>query len=82
VVLLKSVLAVLSYDCSAVTQPSGWAVPAPEKLGLDQRVLRSRHTPLVRVTHWMATASFLALLVSGTEILISHPQFYWGEPET
>jgi thiosulfate reductase cytochrome b subunit len=41
--------------------------------------LRLRHTPLVRVTHWIATACFLALLVSGTEILISHPQFYWGE---
>jgi hypothetical protein len=23
--------------------------------------------------------SFLALLVSGVEILISHPRFYWGE---
>src|SRR5215510_10762567 len=38
-----------------------------------------RHTLLVRVTHWMAAACFAALLVSGTEILISHPQFYWGE---
>ena len=38
-----------------------------------------RHTPLVRITHWIATACFLALLVSGTEILISHPRFYWGE---
>src|SRR3954447_8920988 len=38
-----------------------------------------RHTPLVRVTHWIATACFLALLVSGTEIVISHPRFYWGE---
>src|SRR5947208_15801800 len=41
--------------------------------------LRLRHTPLVRVTHWIATACFLALLVSGTEIVISHPRFYWGE---
>src|SRR5215831_2746179 len=38
-----------------------------------------RHTPLVRITHWIATASFLALLVSGTELVISHPRFYWGE---
>ena len=41
--------------------------------------LRLRHTPLVRVTHWITTACFLALLVSGTGILISHPRFYWGE---
>lgn len=38
-----------------------------------------RHSPLVRVTHWLTTLSFLALLVTGVEILISHPRFYWGE---
>ena len=39
----------------------------------------SRHSGLVRVTHWIVVACFLALLVSGIEILISHPRFYWGE---
>jgi len=34
---------------------------------------------MVRVTHWITTVCFLALLVSGVEILISHPRFYWGE---
>jgi thiosulfate reductase cytochrome b subunit len=38
-----------------------------------------RHSALVRVTHWITTLCFLALLVSGVEILISHPRFYWGE---
>src|SRR5262249_26155766 len=38
-----------------------------------------RHTLLVRVTHWMTVISLLALLVTGVEILISHPRFYWGE---
>src|SRR5580765_2849806 len=38
-----------------------------------------RHTRLVRVTHWLTTACFLALLVSGLEIVVSHPRFYWGE---
>lgn len=38
-----------------------------------------RHTALVRVTHWITVLSFLALLVTGVEILISHPRFYWGE---
>jgi len=38
-----------------------------------------RHGALVRVTHWITAISFVALLVSGAEILISHPRFYWGE---
>src|ERR1700738_166406 len=39
----------------------------------------SRHSALVRITHWITTLCFFALLVSGVEILISHPRFYWGE---
>jgi len=42
-------------------------------------ILRPRHSAFVRVTHWLTTLSFLALLVTGVEILISHPRFYWGE---
>ncbi len=38
-----------------------------------------RHTATVRVTHWVVALCFLALLLSGTEIVISHPRFYWGE---
>jgi thiosulfate reductase cytochrome b subunit len=34
---------------------------------------------MVRVTHWITTLCFFALLVSGLEIVISHPRFYWGE---
>ena len=39
----------------------------------------ARHSALVRITHWITTLCFLALLVSGVEIVISHPRFYWGE---
>ena len=39
----------------------------------------ARHSALVRVTHWLTAIAFLALLVTGIEILISHPRFYWGE---
>lgn len=39
----------------------------------------TRHSAVVRVTHWITALSFLALLVTGIEILISHPRFYWGE---
>ena len=38
-----------------------------------------RHAGFVRVTHWLTTLAFLALLVSGGEVLLSHPRFYWGE---
>jgi thiosulfate reductase cytochrome b subunit len=38
-----------------------------------------RHTVLVRVTHWLTVISFFALLITGAEIVVSHPRFYWGE---
>jgi thiosulfate reductase cytochrome b subunit len=38
-----------------------------------------RHSGVVRVTHWITVVAFFALLVSGGEIVISHPRFYWGE---
>jgi thiosulfate reductase cytochrome b subunit len=31
------------------------------------------------VTHWMTVLCFFALLVTGLEIVVSHPRFYWGE---
>lgn len=40
---------------------------------------RRRHSFLVRVTHWLTTIASLALLVSGLELVASHPRFYWGE---
>jgi len=33
----------------------------------------------VRVTHWLTFIAFLALVVTGLAIVISHPRFYWGE---
>src|SRR5215211_6223128 len=38
-----------------------------------------RHPCFVRITHWLTTLAFFALLVSGLEIVLSHPRFYWGE---
>lgn len=38
-----------------------------------------RHAAFVRVTHWITAVCFFALLVTGGEIVISHPRFYWGE---
>ncbi len=38
-----------------------------------------RHSLLIRITHWLTTIAFLALLVTGLELVVSHPRFYWGE---
>lgn len=38
-----------------------------------------RHGAVVRVTHWLTVLCFFALLITGGEIVISHPRFYWGE---
>lgn len=39
----------------------------------------ARHAAFVRATHWITAICFFALLISGGEIVISHPRFYWGE---
>jgi thiosulfate reductase cytochrome b subunit len=41
--------------------------------------LTARHSAVVRITHWITALCFFALLISGTNIVISHPRFYWGE---
>jgi thiosulfate reductase cytochrome b subunit len=46
---------------------------------IPARPITSRHSALARITHWITSLCFLALLVSGVEIVISHPRFYWGE---
>lgn len=48
-------------------------------LVLKNNMEHPRHSALVRVTHWLTVVSFLALLVTGLEIVVSHPRFYWGE---
>ncbi len=56
---------------------SVWSAPATGAL-LETKTA-PRHPLFVRVTHWLTFVSFLALLVTGAEIVISHPRFYWGE---
>lgn len=31
------------------------------------------------MTHWLTVIAFFALLITGLEIVVSHPRFYWGE---
>ena len=65
------------------------SVELPAEASVSSRVstapvtkLAPRHSALVRVTHWTTTLCFFALLVTGIEIVISHPRFYWGETGT
>jgi thiosulfate reductase cytochrome b subunit len=60
--------------------------PLPAEASVPTRVSpvlvaqrETRHSSLVRVTHWITALCFFALLLSGSEIVISHPRFYWGE---
>ena len=62
----------------SVPVPAGSAVPSSAP-AVPATTVTSRHSALVRITHWITTLCFFALLVSGVEILISHPRFYWGE---
>ena len=48
-------------------------VPAPQP-----EVRTAGHARWVRISHWLLTASILALAVSGFVILMAHPRLYWG----
>ena len=37
------------------------------------------HSRWVRMSHWIVTVSFLALALTGIEMIMVHPRFYWGE---
>jgi thiosulfate reductase cytochrome b subunit len=65
-------------ELESVQVPLGACVPSSAP-AVPATTVPSRHSALVRVTHWITTLCFLALLVTGVEILISHPRFYWGE---
>src|SRR5260370_23195399 len=56
----------------------GASVPSSAS-AVPATTVSSRHSALVRVTHWITTICFFALLLTGIEIVISHPRFYWGE---
>src|SRR6202049_298139 len=62
----------------SVRAPLGVGAPSSASVA-PVTTVTSRHSALVRVTHWITTLCFLALLVRGIEIVISHPRFYWGE---
>jgi len=62
-----------SIPLSSCYAPFVAATASPPKLRTP------RHAAIVRVTHWITVLCFFALLITGGEIVISHPRFYWGE---
>ncbi|HEY5747632.1 MAG TPA: cytochrome b/b6 domain-containing protein [Chryseolinea sp.] len=38
-----------------------------------------QHKRWVRLSHWIIAMSFVALVFSGYEMLMTHPRLYWGE---
>jgi thiosulfate reductase cytochrome b subunit len=42
-------------------------------------VSHTGHSGVVRITHWVTSLAFLALIVSGVVITITHPRLYWGD---
>jgi thiosulfate reductase cytochrome b subunit len=62
----------------SVDAPLGVHVPSSAS-AVPATTVTPRHSALVRVTHWITTLCFFALLVTGAELVISHPRFYWGE---
>jgi len=55
------------------------SIPSAASATPATTVASRRHSAVVRVTHWITTLCFIALLLSGIEVVISHPRFYWGE---
>src|SRR5271163_75743 len=65
-------------EVESVGAPLAASVPASAS-SVPATAVTPRHSVLVRVTHWITTLCFFALLVTGAELVISHPRFYWGE---
>ena len=61
-----------------VEVPAGISLPSSAS-ATRATTVAPRHSLLVRITHWITVLCFFALLVTGIEVLISHPRFYWGE---
>jgi thiosulfate reductase cytochrome b subunit len=60
----------------------GRYAPAELALAISQDIAAPpapRHSLLVRLIHWINAFNFLALLWSGTAILLAYPRMHWGK---
>ena len=63
----------------STTLPLSGGDTAARSISAPTTAAPKRHSAVVRATHWLTTIAFLGLLLSGGEIVLSHPRFYWGE---
>lgn len=62
-----------------LSHTAAWARDAAPSAAAPAAVVAPAHPWFVRITHWLTTLATVALVVSGVELIISHPRFYWGE---
>jgi thiosulfate reductase cytochrome b subunit len=46
---------------------------------MRQHLENKSHKVWVKYSHWIITLSFFALTITGFEMIMVHPRFYWGE---
>ena len=70
----------LRYPCRDGQKGNPVLVKRVDELPQAQVLMgTTRHTRWARISHWIVTANFLALALSGFVILMCHPRLYWGE---
>lgn len=61
-----------------MTTPDPSQVSTPSAHAASARFVR-RHSPIVRLTHWVNVLCLSILLLSGLQIFNAHPSLYWGK---
>jgi thiosulfate reductase cytochrome b subunit len=69
---VKTYIQVTNQTSAMIDLTATTATAAPVTRGV-------RHPRWVRISHWIITISFFALVYSGVEILMVHPRLYWGD---
>lgn len=71
-----------SRNCFLCVTVAGAYRPLMVSRKLEHRECRQpiyRHSPTVRVVHWIAAAAVVVLVMSGLQVFNAHPELYWGQ---
>jgi len=71
-----------SRNCFLSVTAAGLSYRVVVSRTLEGRVARQpvyRHSPIVRLVHWIAAAAVVVLLMSRLQIFNAHPALYWGQ---
>ncbi len=64
---------------NALSHTAAWARDAAPSADAPTAAPVPAHPRFVRITHWLTTIATIALVISGVELIVSHPRFNWGE---